>query len=417
MAAKIGAAFFHGLDILGAKVVFLHAAIHFHGAHGGDQHHTIGGKPGLAAFDIHEFLGAKIGPETGFRHHIIGQFQRGCGGNDRVAAMRDIGERAAMHEGGVVFERLHKVRLHGLLEQHGHGAIGLDVAAIDRRFVAAIGDDDIAKALFEVGQILGQAQDCHDFRGDGNVKPRLARKAVGYAAKVDHNIAQGTVIHVHHAAPDNAARVNLKFVAPIDMVVDHRAQQVMGRGDRMKIAREMQVHFFHRHNLRQSTARSPALHAEIRPEAGFANADHCFLANGVQPVAKPDRGCGLALARRCGVDGGHQDQLAVLAAFQRFDESFGNLRLVMAKGQQIIAGNAESRANFLNRAFFGFAGNFDIGLVCHDVLFLLVWANSGIRWQNAIVNMGYCDHSFVYFDFHARSRACGSRRGFLIVIG
>ena len=43
--------------------------------------------------------------------------------------MRDIGKRAAMHEGRVVFQRLHQVRLHRVLQQHRHRAIGLDVAA------------------------------------------------------------------------------------------------------------------------------------------------------------------------------------------------------------------------------------------------------------------------------------------------
>ena len=42
-------------------------------------------------------------------------------------------------------------------------------------------------------------------------------------------------------------RCRFQLVAPIDMVVDHRAQQVMRDGNGVEIAGEMQVHFFHRH--------------------------------------------------------------------------------------------------------------------------------------------------------------------------
>ena len=37
-----------------------------------------------------------------------------------------------MHKGRVVLERLDKIWLHGLLQQHSHRAIGLDITAEDR---------------------------------------------------------------------------------------------------------------------------------------------------------------------------------------------------------------------------------------------------------------------------------------------
>ena len=132
VAAEIGAALLHRLDVLLAEVFLLDAAIHLHGAHGGDDDRGRRLQAGLAALDVEEFFRAEIGAETGFGDDIVGELQRRRGGDDRVAAMRDVGERAAMHEGRVVLQRLHEVGLHGVLEQHGHGAVGLEVAGIDR---------------------------------------------------------------------------------------------------------------------------------------------------------------------------------------------------------------------------------------------------------------------------------------------
>ena len=55
---------------------------------------------------------------------------------------------------------------------------------------------------------------------------------------------------------DNHIYWGNKLVAPIDMIVDHRREQVMRRGDGMKITGEMQVHILHRNDLRVATRRS-----------------------------------------------------------------------------------------------------------------------------------------------------------------
>ncbi len=64
--------------------------------------------------------------------------------------MRDIGERPAVDESGVVFQSLHKVRLHRVFQQHGHRTIRFDIARIDRFTLAGIGDDHVTKALLQV---------------------------------------------------------------------------------------------------------------------------------------------------------------------------------------------------------------------------------------------------------------------------
>ena len=333
MPAKIGAPCRDSLNVLSTEIRFGDATIHLHRAHGRNHHYGIGRNPGLPALDVHKLLSPKVRPKTGFRHHVVGKFQRRLRGNDRVAAMRDIGKRTAMDKGRIVLQRLDKVRLHGLCKQHRHCPVRLDVPAVDWLAVAGVGDNDIAQTALQICQIVGKAEDRHDFRGHSNVKPGLPRETVRHTAERGRDLTKRPVVHVHDPAPDHPARIDAQRISPVDVVVDHRGQQVVRRSDRMEVASEMEVHLLHRHNLRMATTGSPTLHPEAGPEGGLADTDCGLLANRVQPVAKSHGRCRLPLARRCRIDRGDQDQLAIRPIFQRFDETFRDLGLVMTKWQ------------------------------------------------------------------------------------
>ena len=137
------------------------------------------------------------------------------------------------------------------------------------------------------------------------------------------------------------------------MVVDQRRKQIVRGGDGVEVAGEMEVHVLHRHDLRIAAAGSAALDAEIGAERGLADADDGLLADAVQAVAEADRRRRLAFAGRRRVDGGDEDQLAVLAAPHRLDELGGDLRLVVAVGQQVLGRDADLRADLLDRLLFG----------------------------------------------------------------
>ena len=274
--------------------------------------------------------------------------------------MGDVGERAAMDEGRVVLEGLHQIGRDRVLQQHGHGAIGLEVAGIDRLLVARITDDDVAKALGQVGEVGREAEDRHDFGGDGDVETVLAREAVRDAAQRIGDLTKGAIVHVHDAAPGNAARVEAEFVAPVDVVVDQGREQIVRRTDGVEVTGEMEVDVFHRHDLGVTAAGSATLHAEAGPEARLAQADDRLLADLVETVAEADRGRGLAFAGRGRVDRRHQDQLAVLLALQRLDVIHRDLGLGMAEGQQMVFLDAKFARNFADRLHFGFARDFDI---------------------------------------------------------
>ncbi len=234
----------------------------------------VGAQARQAAFDVEEFLGAQIGAEAGFGDDEIDELERGACRHHRVAAMRDIGERPAMDERRIVFERLHQIGRERVLQQRRHRAGRFDVGGADRLAVAGLPDDDAAKAPLQIGEVGGQAKDRHDLRGDGDVEAVLAREAVGRSAQADGDLAQRAVIHVEPRRHVTRRGSMQRLVAPIDMIVDHRGEQIVGRADGMEVAGEMQVDLVHRHDLGVAAAGRAAFHAEARAEARLAQADH-----------------------------------------------------------------------------------------------------------------------------------------------
>ena len=151
-------------------------------------------------------------------------------------------------------------------------------------------------------------------------KPSSRDETVGGAAHADDDLAQRSVVHVERAPPDDAARVDVERVAPMDVIVDHRGEQIVRRGDRVEIAGEMQIDFVHRRDLRASSAGRAALLAEAGAERRLAQADCGAHADPRQTVAEADRGGGLALAGGSRIDRGDEDQFALGASLQRGEE-------------------------------------------------------------------------------------------------
>ena len=56
----------------------------------------------------------------------------------------------------VVLQRLHEVGLERVLEQHGHGAGGMDVLGRERLAVVAVAEGDAAEALAQVLELVAR---------------------------------------------------------------------------------------------------------------------------------------------------------------------------------------------------------------------------------------------------------------------
>ncbi len=92
--------------------------------------------------------------------------------------------------------------------------------------------------------------------------------------------------------------VETEGVAPIDVVVDQRREQVVRAGDGVEVAGEVEVDVLHGDDLGVAAAGRAALDAEAGAERGLAQAAHGFLADAVEAVREADGGRRLALAGR-----------------------------------------------------------------------------------------------------------------------
>ncbi len=175
---------------------------------------------------------------------------------------------------GVALERLHEVRLDGVLEEHRHGAAGADVVGRQRVARGVVGEGDAAEALAQVLERRGETEDGHDLAGDGDVVAGLARDAVELAAEAVDDLAHGAVVEVDAAAPRDGQRIDVELVAVHEVAVDHGREQVVGRADGVDVAGEVQVEVLHREQLRVAAAGRAALDAEDRAERRLAEGEH-----------------------------------------------------------------------------------------------------------------------------------------------
>ncbi len=267
-----------------------------------------------------------------------------------------------MDEGGRAFQRLHQVGRQRVLEQRRHWPMPLQIAGAHRFAVTRVANDDIGKALLEVVEVLGEAEHRHHLGGDRDVEAVLAREAVGDAAERGDDRAQRPFIHVDGPPPGDTARIDAERIAPIDMIVDQRAEQVVGGADGVEVAGEVQIDVLHRHHLGIAAAGGAALDAEAGPERGLAQAQHRLLADLVERVGEPHGGGGLAFARRCRRDGRDQDQLAVRLILERLDVVHRHLGLEVAVRVEIFRSDAELvLGQFHDRPRLGGLGDFDVG--------------------------------------------------------
>ncbi|MNP45364.1 hypothetical protein D3C76_1392840 [compost metagenome] len=131
--------------------------------HSGDDNHGCRAQAAFAAFDMQELLRAQIRSEACLGHDKLAQLQGHPGGGKAVAAMGDIGERSSMDQRRGILQRLHQIGLHRFLQQHRHGALGLQVPHIYGLSRIGIADEHPGEGLLQLAQSLSQAEDRHNF--------------------------------------------------------------------------------------------------------------------------------------------------------------------------------------------------------------------------------------------------------------
>ena len=212
----------------------------------------------------------------------------------------------------------------------------------------------------EIVDVGGQAEDGHDLGGHGDVEPGLALDAL--AALPDGDLAERPVVEVDHARPGDVVGVDVELVALEQMVVEHRGAQVVGGGDGVDVAGEVEVDVLHGDHLGVAAAGRSALDAEARAQRGLAQRADGLLADLVQAHRETHVGRGLALAGRSGRDGGAEHQLAVRTILQAVEDVQVDLGLVLAVGIQVVRAEPQPGGDLGDRDHRGFACDLDIAL-------------------------------------------------------
>ncbi len=157
-----------------AELLLGHAAVHLEGADGGHDHDGGGVEAGGAALEVEELLAAEVEGEPGLGDGVVGVGQGHPGGEHRVAAVGDVGERPAVDEGRRPLERLDQVGQEGLLEQDRHRAHGPEVGG-GTGVPSWRSRPGSGRAGRGGRRRSGQAEDGHDLAGRRDVEPGLAR--------------------------------------------------------------------------------------------------------------------------------------------------------------------------------------------------------------------------------------------------
>ena len=109
---------------------------------GRDEHDGARAEPARAADDVQELLHAHVRAEARLRDDVVAELQRDEVGDERVVAVRDVRERAAVDERRLTLERLDEVRLERVLEEHGHRAGRPELLCEDRLALEGVRDGD-----------------------------------------------------------------------------------------------------------------------------------------------------------------------------------------------------------------------------------------------------------------------------------
>ena len=329
------------LEVFFIQLGLRHAAVVLERANSRDNHNCIGLQIRQAALDVEEFLGTKIGTETGFRNGVIAQRHGHARSDDRIAAVGDVREGTAVNECRRTLKRLHKVRLQRVFQECAHGTLSIQLASGDGLVGTRVANDNAGQALFEVGNARSQAENSHDFGSDGDIKTVLTGHARSLSAHAAHDMAQLAIVHVDHALPCDATHVEPERVALVNVVVDHGGKQIVRSTNGMEVAREVQIDVLHGNDLGVSAASGAALNAEYGTERRLAQRDQSVFANATHGVGQTDRSGRFAFARRRRVNGRNQYELAGSMSFVG-KQVVVDLRLVVAVLFEILLGHAST---------------------------------------------------------------------------
>src|SRR5262245_18162454 len=133
--------------------------MHLERANSSDHYHHMRDESTITTFDVEELLHTDVCAEARFCHNVIRKLQCDLVGDDGGLSMRDVGERSCVDEGGVPFQRLHKVGFDRVLHQHCDCASYTEVFCRDGFAAFVRGNDHSSESFAHVFEARCQCKD------------------------------------------------------------------------------------------------------------------------------------------------------------------------------------------------------------------------------------------------------------------
>ena len=273
--------------------------------------------------------------------------------------MGNVGKRSAVDNGGRLFRGLNQIGTDGIFEEHDNRTGHAEVVDGEGTVVKGVTQQNLPDSPPQVFFIGCETENCHQFRSGCDVETGLLRNAVDGGTESCHNAAQGAVVHVKHASPQDFFQSEAFCPMLIEIVVKQGGNHVVGRGDGVEVTGEVEVDAFHGEHLSVASSGSPSFHAETRSERGFTQCDAGFFANGVQSEGKSDAHGGFPDAGFGGGDGGDENQFASFLLLKERERKFCH---GLPVGFDLVGINAEALCHFADGFEGHAAGDFNVCL-------------------------------------------------------
>ena len=108
----------------------------------------------FSALNIKEFFSTQVSTEAGLSYNIVAKLKSQFCGCYTVAAVGNIGEGSAVHNGRVMLKGLDKVGLNGVLKKGCHGSLGIELSCRYGFVVPCIAYDYVRKSFLKVCDVL-----------------------------------------------------------------------------------------------------------------------------------------------------------------------------------------------------------------------------------------------------------------------
>ena len=221
--------------------------------------------------------------------------------------MSNIGKRSAMNECRHMLQCLHQIWLQRIFHKCRHRTFRMDIPCTNRLIIISVANNNAGKGLLHIFYGRCKTKNSHDFGCNSNIKAAFPGNAIHMSPQTDNDMPERTVIHIHNTVPDHTARINLKLIPLLDMIIRHGCKKIVSRRNGVEISRKMKINIFHRHYLGISASRRTALNAHTRPEGRFPKTNHDFLIKLCQRLSQT-YGCRcFSFSRRCGGNSRHQN--------------------------------------------------------------------------------------------------------------